>query len=238
MICRLCRENRDLRKSHIIPEFLYKPIYDSKHRLPMFRSGRGTKGKPRQKGIREKLLCEGCEQQLSRNEKYWHGVLFGGTEIYVQSFQDRWVLSNLDYAKVRLFFLSLIWRMGVASEDEMWKNVHLGPHEEPVRKMVHSENAGEPSEYGVLCIVPLFDGKPVEDWLLDPDPVRSNCGRWYRLFVGGCVYLFHISNQRLSKQWSKLLIRKHGSWQIRFQDIRKIPFLYREAIRMSEAMRT
>lgn len=238
MICRLCREDRSLVYSHIIPEFFYTPIYVSKHRLFPRKSGKLIRGKPLQKGIRELLLCGHCEQQLGRNEKYVREVLFGGTEIIVQRFRDRLVLSNLDYTAVRLFFLSLIWRMSVASEDAMWKNVDLGRHEEPIRQMVLNENAGEPWQYGFVCMLPFFDGQFVADWILEPDWVRSDWGRMYRLVVGGCVYLFHISNQRLPKQMSERLITKDGSWVISFKDARKMPFIREEAIRLFKAIKS
>ena len=223
----------ELRNSHIIPEFLYKPIYDVKHQLHLRRSGRLVRGKPLQKGIREKLLCDHCEGQLSRNEKYWKEVWFGGMEVLAQKRQHQWHISNLDYTRVRIFFLSLIWRMSVASQDSMWKNVNLGPHEEPIRRMVHEDNPGEPWQYGFLCIVPLFYGKPIVDWLLEPDWVRSEWGRMYRLWVGGCIYLFHISNQRITKPMSDLLIRKDGSLTIYFKDALEIPFIREEAFRIS-----
>lgn len=31
--CRLCREAKPLVNSHVIPELLYVPLYDEKHRL-------------------------------------------------------------------------------------------------------------------------------------------------------------------------------------------------------------
>lgn len=229
MICRLCKEDHNLKNSHIIPEFFYKPIYDSKHRLHLRKSGKRLKGKPPQKGIREKLLCEGCEQQLSRNEKYVREVLFGGTEIGTRRVRNRLELSNLDYTKVRLFFLSLIWRMSVASEHAMWKNVDLGPHEEPIRQMVHSENPGEPWKYGFLCIVPLFNGEILEDLILEPDCVSNDWGRLYRLVLGGFVYCFHVSNQRFPAQWREGLIRKEGSWLLLLKDASEIPFILEEA---------
>ena len=238
MTCRLCKEDRSLRNSHIIPEFFYKPVYVSKHRLLARKSGKLVQGRPLQKGIREKLLCESCEQQLGRNEKYVSEMLFGGTEIVVQRFQNRLVLSNLDYAKVRLFFLSLIWRMSVASEHPVWKNVDLGRHEDLIRQMVLNKNAGEPWQYGFLCMLPFFNGECVTDWILEPDSVRSDWGRMYRLVVGGCVYLFHISNQRFPKQMSDWLIKKDGSWVLSFKDARKIPFIREEAIRLFEAMKS
>lgn len=240
MICRLCKEDRSLRKSHIIPEFFYQPIYDSKHRLPLYKSGKLIEGRPLKKGIREKLLCECCEQKLSRNEKYMREVVFGGTEIDSQKVQARLVLSNLDYTKVRLFFLSLIWRMSVASEDPMWKNVNLGPHEEPIRQMVHSENAGEPWEYGFWCIIPLFNGKIGVDWIVEPERVRIDWGRGsaYWLVIGGCVYVFHITKQRLPEPVSERLIKKDGSWIISIEDAHQIAFIRQEAGQIFEAMKS
>jgi hypothetical protein len=233
MTCRLCQEDRPLKNSHIIPEFFYKLIYNEKHQLPGYeRSGELLQGKPLQKGIREKLLCGDCEQQLGRNEKYVREILFGGAEIGLERLQDRLILSSLDYKKIRLFFLSLIWRMSVASEHVVWENVSLGPHEEVVRSMLKSEHTGEPWEYGFVCIIPLFEGQILDDWLLEPDCVRTDQGRFYRLVVGGCLYLFHVSKQRLSRRFSKLLIKKDGSWEILIKNAREIEFIKKEAERI------
>lgn len=68
MNCRLCQKKRKLKKSHIIPELLYKGFYNDKGHM-MGITGRGNKGwKPLQKGLRELLLCGGCEQFL--NDEY------------------------------------------------------------------------------------------------------------------------------------------------------------------------
>jgi len=32
MVCRLCQKEKPLVQSHVIPEFLYRPLYDEKHR--------------------------------------------------------------------------------------------------------------------------------------------------------------------------------------------------------------
>ncbi len=53
--CALCLE-RPLRDSHVIPEFLYKSIYDEKHRF--YALAVGEYPGYEQKGIRESLLCE------------------------------------------------------------------------------------------------------------------------------------------------------------------------------------
>ena len=66
--CRLCQRENELRNSHIVPEFLYGELYNSKGHM-MGINGQGSKGwAPLQKGIREHLFCEACEQHF--NEQY------------------------------------------------------------------------------------------------------------------------------------------------------------------------
>jgi hypothetical protein len=67
--CRLCHsEGEELRFSHILPEFLYKPLRDEKHRYIGLKYSQETGAKRvlLQKGIREYLLCGNCEQVLAK----------------------------------------------------------------------------------------------------------------------------------------------------------------------------
>ena len=61
MNCALCLREAALCRSHIIPEFLYEPIYDDKHRLKLLSVIPEQPTTYKQKGIWEKLLCEACE---------------------------------------------------------------------------------------------------------------------------------------------------------------------------------
>ncbi len=54
MSCRLCKNDKPLQNSHVIPEFLYGPSYDAKHRIGVVRVGLPGR-RLRQKGIREPL---------------------------------------------------------------------------------------------------------------------------------------------------------------------------------------
>lgn len=38
MYCKLCKKEKELRKSHIIPEFFYKLLYDPFHRFNLISS--------------------------------------------------------------------------------------------------------------------------------------------------------------------------------------------------------
>ncbi len=237
MGCKLCGFEKPLQLSHIIPEFFYKAIYDEKHRIFPRMGGGPLKAWPLQKGIRERLLCWDCEQKLSPYEKYNRGVLFGGTEIAVQQRGNTLVLSGLMYEKIRIFYLSILWRMSVAKGHRMWRNVQLGPHEEKIRSMILCEEPGQPYEYGFYCVVPLFDGKMIDDWILEPDLVKDKNGRFYRVVMGGFLFLFYVSKVRLDQRLESRFVDKAGRWTIALVDARKIPFIQGEALRVYKALK-
>lgn len=75
-LCALCDQHATLRRSHIVPEFAYKPAYDESHRLVVVNPGTSEQRGHAPKGLRSHLLCDDCEQLLNdRYEKpfrrYW-----------------------------------------------------------------------------------------------------------------------------------------------------------------------
>jgi hypothetical protein len=62
-ICKLCQLEKQLRRSHILPEFMYENLYDEKPRrfhtlnIDLDDTSKSSK-KIEQKGIREFLLCD------------------------------------------------------------------------------------------------------------------------------------------------------------------------------------
>jgi hypothetical protein len=128
MKCALCLLERDLRRSHIFPEFFYKPMYNE-GRYFQISTNPSQKIIPRQKGIWETLLCQKCEGRLSQLEDYARRVLYGGTEISITQHPGKIIIHDLDYTRFKLFQMSLLWRAGVSKRPE-FKNVSLGPHEE------------------------------------------------------------------------------------------------------------
>ena len=108
MPCALCNRELPLRNSHIVPEFLYKTLYDSKHRFHQISTTPEKRNEFLQKGLREPLLCDSCEQRLSDFERYASMVLNGGVGIGIQQRGKDVLLSGLDYKKLKLFQLSIL----------------------------------------------------------------------------------------------------------------------------------
>ena len=73
--CPLCHNVRRIcERSHILPEWMYKPIYSGEHRLKWIQSKGDVFDYDHdtlQKGLREPLLClEDCEGRLNSYETY------------------------------------------------------------------------------------------------------------------------------------------------------------------------
>lgn len=149
-ICRLCHNNLELRNSHIVPEFLYGELYNDKGHL-MAINGRGDRGwKALQKGIREPLFCEQCEQHFN--------------EYFEKPFRAQWVIAaplpspwnapdvhwvNVDYSSFKLFHLSVLFRAAVSSLNT-YAVVSLGPHEEKLRQLLLNKDPGEHTRYPIF----------------------------------------------------------------------------------------
>lgn len=203
--CRLClREGVELRRSHILSEFLYQEVYDERHRTIGVDPRPDKKDRVLQKGIREPLLCGDCEGKLSKWEVYAAGVMRQLPTTADCKPGDVVWQRGLDYAKIKLFQMSLLWRCSIA-EGPTFAEVDLGPHAERLRQMLLAEDTGRPWEYG--CIIAAL--RKSERWtgiVKFPGKLRIEGHNAYHLVVKGLVWLYVVSShaQKLSGQGSFL----------------------------------
>jgi hypothetical protein len=257
--CALCGQQSPLRQSHIIPEFLYSPLYDEKRRFKTY----GKVGQPRvdleQKGFREPLLCEACEQRFSDNERF-AAVFYRGTvqafssstpEVYCErslkftrvseqalptsdAVPSMLHVEGINYDRLKLFLLSVIWRMGV-SRLHFFREVELGKHEDRLRHMLLSDDPGEPKDYPCqMCLVEA-DGRLLTDYQSQPRRFRSR-GRWeYRFYSTGIRFDFSISNRSIEPELLKVYCLKREptfTWCV--DSLHKHPDLRQEIIEFGQ----
>lgn len=181
MKCALCQLGKPLHNSHIIPEFFYKLIYDNLHRFHVISTDSSKPETFGQKGVREKLLCNACEQKFGRWEKYAKEAFAEGRGIKIVRHNKHFKLENLDYRRFRLFLLSLLWRMGV-SELDFFSLTDLGDkHLEKLRIALLNEDPLEPQQYPCLMSIVKIKGTVHMDWISQPMHHKSKDG--YRLVV-------------------------------------------------------
>lgn len=205
--CALCLEDAPLRNSHIIPEFIYKSMYDEKNRFHVLSVIPEEKNRLEQKGLREKLLCDNCEQRISRYEGYANKVLKGGVALDFQGNGNLIEVSGLDYNLFKLFELSILWRAGVSTL-RFFENVKLGVHEEVIRRMLIAENPGEVRDYGCLMFG-LKDKTVVSDLMVQPVRIRLEGINSYRFVFGGFHWQYIVSNHSSTK-YSRAFLQPSG----------------------------
>ena len=235
-VCKLCLRLTVLRNSHILPEFAYKSMYDEKHRFMVISPKPEVPIRRLQKGHREKLLCDKCEVRFSVWEKYVKEVIYDGRNVSGERHENVIALHGLDYGAVRLYYLSLLWRMG-ASTLPMFKEVELGPHAETLRRMLLDGDPGEPETFGFFCVAPLIDGRIYDDLIREPERIRMGGHILYRVIVGGLLLVFATNPEAFRPEARIALIQKNGDWSIVTRDARNIDFLNKWFTAQAEAER-
>jgi hypothetical protein len=165
--CKLCQQNRELRRSHIIPEFCYKPTYEPTiHRATMLQAEPNRESYV-QKGQRDHLLCDDCEQFLNKNyENPFNSIWFDGAILpdpvpeSASSHDEPIMITGLDYTSFKLFHLSILWRASVATGDS-FNTVNLGPYEEKIRQMLLTQHAGPADHYVMFGLLLMKDHRRV-----------------------------------------------------------------------------
>jgi hypothetical protein len=236
LTCRLCQRQKELVRSHILPELVFKPCYDDKHRarqrvLPTF------KREFVQKGWRQRLLCQDCEARFSRYERYFSSIWYGAKTVRpsVAPLPGGLTMHGINYANFKLFHLSILWRMG-ASALEAFHSVELGPHLERLRKMLLADDPGPASKYpiGAVALINKGSGEFLEGFIVSPHMRRVEGHRVYLLAFGGCMWCYGVSNH--DAPWFPNALTEDGSLFIlsqqfdEFQEMREFLAMYGKAM--------
>lgn len=221
-----------MKKSHIIPEFVFKPLYDSKHRFHKIVADRGESNTYLQKGMREPLLCLGCEEILSKNEKYVAEVFSGKREILLTNVDGLVVAEGIDYSKFKLFALSVLWRAGVSS-DQFFREVMLGVHEERIRKMLLENSPGTISEYPFLLTLVLHENELFSGLIIEPERVKLDGHNAYRFVFSGLVWVFVVSSHSIPNILQDAAINDRGQFKMLPKNVSDLPFVTKQAAELS-----
>jgi len=222
MKCKLCLENGvPAKKSHIIPDFMYRDLFDNKHRIFEANVKDGElKTKIAQTGSYESnLLCEKCEnERLGKLERYASMLLYGGTptiirnEINVHGMKSSHC-KEINYPYFRLFLLSIIWRASI-SKLQIFSNVNLGPHEDVIREMILNKDPGNYKKYPCIMIT-YINQKKLPHQLIG-EPILSRKGGTYTYFflIGGVLYIYFISQHNIPDWVFECVLNSDGEMRI------------------------
>lgn len=224
MTCALCHREEPLRNSHVIPEFMYTPLYDDKHRFHVLSSTDANRNQWKQKGLREQLLCGDCEEQLSEHERYV-SLLFSGRIRVISERNGNLVrIRGIDYRHFKIFGLSILWRAGV-SRQQFFDDVTLGPHEEPLRQLVLTNDPGKPDKYGFFLVPIAFNDRDVKDLIVQPTHSRLDGHLCYRFVFGGLVWIFVVSSHKPPTMFRQAFVNLSGEMLMLVSELRDLTFI-------------
>ena len=220
-VCRLCLAARPLRRSHVIPEFLFRLCYDELHRgLQIDR--RPIPPRYLQKGWRERLLCDDCEQFL--NEQYEKPMKAQWIEAPKLPTKVRTTpvhVQGLDYRTFKLFHLAVLWRAAVASTGD-FAQINLGPHAERIRQMLLRKDPGSPDRYPLFAGVLVLpqNSEPAYDVVVPPSITSIEGQPLYQTVYGGCVWGIAVASHSLPEKWRLLMLSDSGGLLATAHDFR------------------
>ena len=227
MICQLCLEEKSLqKKSHIIPDFMFKEIYDEGHWL--YRGKMSQPGKMRKVPTSEYeggILCKECDNNIiGAYETYASRALYPGVvkekDCPVIEFRksaggiELTFAGNIDYRLFKLFMLSILWRASISKRD-FFKNVSLGKkHGGLLRLMILNGNPGGVTDYPIFLITHLNTNTVPGDVVGEPHKTKIDSDTRYNFLIGGIYYMFFVSPRNIPDYIIESTINKANELRI------------------------
>jgi hypothetical protein len=224
-ICKLCGNQRDLiGKSHIIPNFMYTDILDDQHRMLLqpLKEDRQS-ARYLQTGFFEKnMLCEHCDNVIIGTlERYAAGVLYGNpikdkpiVKKAMSSDGMRFLtLEKIDYTKLKLFVLSVLWRAHI-SKNKFVSKIDIAANEEEIRDKLLSGNAGSEDDFMISLLAIKDRQEGMVRLLPDPEVKKLGAGSFATFFIGGIVYFIDLKPKSDFEMFRHFPLQQTGQTRI------------------------
>jgi hypothetical protein len=224
-ICKLCGNYGRLVKSHIYPQFFLRRI-----KVDLFEG----KGKDLKEGLPLKpvkksftghyatdMMCWSCEALIAKFDDYAAKIFFSDNppknwNLFCELDEKNSLMfyRNIDYCRMKLFFLSLVWRMHHASSDH-FKDVDLGKHEAIIKGMINSGSAGRQSQYPIIFLLSKIINENDVIGYMSPRriTVRGDYTA-YAIAVHAFIFIIFVTSKRMKDHINKLSLDEQGNMTI------------------------
>lgn len=229
MQCKLCLQEKPLiKKSHIIPDFMYNGLFDEKHNIAQKDFVNNRDSFPHS-GIYDKfILCEKCDNEIIGNyETYAAKELFKPTmhgfiealKTKVSDFNGNITsvtMSRIEYKKAKLFFLSILWRSSISSHP-FFKSVNLEPTiSEKIRKMLYTNASGRFDLFETSMLTFIPDGTRPYFSIGSPRMIPfKDKASYYAFVINSFVIFTNISDDHKDEIFDNNSLNENGEMTIR-----------------------
>lgn len=231
-VCKLCNEYKELqRKNHIIPEFLYKEgglFHQKNHNLialdinEYFKYGKEKilSYKKSSGEYEEYKLCNHCDKNIIGAYESYARVFLYGKEIPIKKRplftrdKDFFTVENIDYRKLKLFYLSILWRSSF-SQKKIFSEINLDVKSyEEIREMILNGIPKSDQVFPIIFMTSVFDKSITSDYLFQPIEIKINDEISYVFAMGGMFIFFYFGKTPIPMSLGKSILRENGTISI------------------------
>lgn len=229
--CRFCGKATPLVKAHIIPKGLYWGLDQTivtddivnkgkiikrrgdRHKTPVVVSTvQGEFQRRTRNGLWGRFICETCETRFNAWDSHAIEVLRNSKpQILVQA----WKYENFEYAKLKLFFISLLWRAAVTDEP-FFENVALEARDlSRIKLLIKKSRPGSWTEYSVLL---WRSDEIIAKAMLPPERVEYEGLSFILMYFPGYMSLIKVDHRPLPIRLKPYSLNESQSWLVGRRD--------------------
>ena len=208
MECKLClAQNVKLVKSHIIAKSIHALSSRSENPAQV-KILSADPGKPPQKlpsGIYSNFLCANCESIFQKWED--HALLFfkKNYELPLPTSLPFIKLENFDSQKLKLFFISILWKADASTHDG-YSRVNIGQkHREKLRQMILNHEPGSWNDWAVF-LERYNSDRPSASGMRPAQKGKINNITFYVFYMAGFKVYIKCDNRRIEEEKIHLFI--------------------------------
>jgi hypothetical protein len=161
------------------------------------------------------ILCEPCERTLAPFDDYGADLFINRRDSAFQKYavagRDFYVASQFDYARLRLFIISVLWRASVSTHQFFYR-ISLGPFEQRAKEMILQSDPGYPDLFSTVLsrwTVPAGAALPPK-LMANPYEYRDEDGiRRARVYFGSFVADLSVESRPLPQPLRDMAIKPH-----------------------------
>ena len=234
-VCALCRKPRRLLNSHILPQFLWKHsgVIGGGNKYDLISATDSKTSRfNQQDGPKEHLCCRECEGSMSRWEDAAKRVWFNENSPFRHPAPHHagYMIDNLPYREMKLFFMSILWKMGL-SKNPHYCAVELGSDEHRLRRLLLAGTPGEPWRHGCLVSILKHRGALLGDYFSQPAELATDLESGHKLFcmvAAGVLLVFVVGTKRFANPFGEQYVPMRGPWDVRVREISQYAALWLE----------
>jgi hypothetical protein len=203
-VCKLCGRSSRLVKSHIIPRAFFEIGDDPRAKLVSNVEGQFPRKAP--SGVWARIVCDSCERSFGEYDDYAATVLLNNLDKYKPEFvrgqPAAIVIPDIDYRRLKLFVVAVLWRAAVSSHD-FYVRVKIGPFERRAREMLQTGDPGEASEFATWWSVFNMSWSP---GIMDPFRERWSGINAYRFYLGRVLAYVKVDIQKVPSDFRDVMM--------------------------------